>query len=101
MLQFKDGRVVLEGSNGTLEVLAGDEITRKLAMLFEGQCEGLGPKRAARKFGYSKQRYFQLLDRFRRQGAATPIASGRYAAPREVIAPAEFPPIKMLSTSTP
>lgn len=70
MLQFKDDRVVLEGSDGTLEVLAGDEITRKLAMLFEGQCQGLGPSRAARKYGYSRQRYFQLLDRFKRGGAA-------------------------------
>jgi hypothetical protein len=46
-----------------------DEITRKLAMLFEGQCEGLGPTLAARKFGYTKQRYFQLLEQFEAQGA--------------------------------
>ena len=46
-----------------------DEITRKLAMLFEGKCEGLGPTQAARKFGYTKQRYFQLLEQFEAQGA--------------------------------
>ena len=69
MLQFQDDRIVLRGPDGTLEVLADDEITRKLAMLFEGQCEGLGPTRAARKFGYSKQRYFQLLHLFQQQGA--------------------------------
>jgi transposase len=38
-------------------------------MLFEGQCEGLGPTQAARKFGYTKQRYFQLLEQFEAQGA--------------------------------
>jgi hypothetical protein len=38
-------------------------------MLFEGQCEGLGPTRAARRFGYTKQRYFQLLEDFEAHGA--------------------------------
>jgi hypothetical protein len=37
--------------------------------LFEGQCEGLGPTRAAAKFGYSKQRCFQLLHLYQQQGA--------------------------------
>jgi hypothetical protein len=46
-----------------------DEITSKLAMLFEGQCEGLGSTHAARKFGYTKQRYFQLLEQFGAYGA--------------------------------
>jgi len=39
----------LVGSAGSLEVLDGDEITRKLAMLIEGDCEGLGPAQAAKK----------------------------------------------------
>lgn len=38
-------------------------------MLYEGECEGLGPLEAARKFGYSKQRYFQLRHLFEDQGA--------------------------------
>ena len=33
-------------------------------MLIEGECEGLGPIEAARKFGFSKQRYFQLRAAF-------------------------------------
>jgi hypothetical protein len=60
----------LTGSAGSLLVLPDDEITLKLAMLFEGQCEGLGPTRAATKFGYSKARYFQLLHLFQEHGAA-------------------------------
>jgi hypothetical protein len=59
----------LTGSAGSLAVLPDDEITLKLAMLFEGDCDGLGPLAAARKFGYSKQRYFQLRHRFLEQGA--------------------------------
>jgi transposase len=46
-----------------------DQITFKLAMLFEGQCEGLGPIKAAEKFGYTRQRYYQILRQFMDQGA--------------------------------
>jgi len=57
------------GPGGSLPVRPDDEITRKLAMLIEGECEGLGPLRAAEKFGFSKQRYFQLRQAFREHGA--------------------------------
>jgi hypothetical protein len=60
----------LSGPAGTLLVSADDEITLKLAMLFEGECEGLGPTQAAAKFGYSKARYFQLLHLYLAHGAA-------------------------------
>ena len=46
-------------------------------MLFEGQCEGLGPTAAARKFGYSKQRYFQLLEEFGSRGALALLSKAR------------------------
>jgi len=69
MLSIQGTKRALHGPQGTLEVLERDEITFKLAMLFEGECEGVGPSAAARKFGYSKQRYFQLLHAFRERGA--------------------------------
>ena len=43
----------LTGPAGSLLVPPDDEITLKLAMLYEGQCEGLGPTKAATKFGYT------------------------------------------------
>jgi hypothetical protein len=46
-----------------------DEVTRKVMMLIEGECEGLGPLAAAAKYGYSKQRYFQLRELFQQHGA--------------------------------
>lgn len=58
------------GDHGSLEVPENDEISRKLAMLIEGQCEGLGPTRAAEAHGFTKQRYFQLLHKYAEQGAA-------------------------------
>ena len=36
----------LTGTDGSLPVLQSDEITRKLAMLIEGECEGSGPSKA-------------------------------------------------------
>jgi transposase len=68
MLRFDDRDAVLEGPEGTLPVPPDDEIVRKLAMLFEGECEGLGATGAARKFGFSRQRYHQLLLDFKIHG---------------------------------
>lgn len=56
------------GDVGTLDVSRNDEVTRRLAMLLEGECE-LGPKAAAEKFGLSRARYFQLREQFRQSGA--------------------------------
>lgn len=70
MAQLDLKNQALVGVSGLLPVRADDEITRKLAMLIEGECEGLGPTRAARKFGFSKQRYFQLRAVFTELGAA-------------------------------
>jgi transposase len=69
-MEFNVQQLKLVGTQGTLQVLQDDEITRKLAMLMEGECEGLGPKKAAEKFGFTAQRYFQLRAAFSEQGAA-------------------------------
>jgi hypothetical protein len=57
------------GDDGVLQVPDHDEVSRKLAMLLEGECQGLGPLQAAQKFGFSKQRYFQLRQALASQGA--------------------------------
>jgi len=69
MARFDRRSQSLVGAGGSLRVREDDEITRKLSMLIEGECEGLGPARAARKFGYSRQRYFQLRAAFTEAGA--------------------------------
>lgn len=68
-MQWDDQKHRLVGPGGSLPVDPDDEVTHKLAMLIAGECEGLGPLRAARKFGFSKQRYFQLRQAFRERGA--------------------------------
>ena len=69
MAEFDSKKSVLIGTGGVLAVREDDEIARKLAMLIEGGCEGLGPSRAAQKFGFSRQRYFQLRATFAERGA--------------------------------
>ena len=52
------------GEYGSLPVGNNDEVARKLAMLIEGECEGLGATKSAEKHELSKQRYFQLRQAF-------------------------------------
>lgn len=68
-MQFDLEACKLVGAHGELPVVDQDEITRKLAMLIEGQCEGLGPSQAADKYGYTKQRYYQLLHAYQECGS--------------------------------
>ncbi len=77
MILFQDDNAFLEGPSGLLAIPAHDEITLKFAMLFEGQCEGLGPTAAAEKFHFSKQRYFQLLHAFSQRGAIALLSQKR------------------------
>lgn len=70
MISFNHKSHQLAGPAGSLAFPKDDEITLKLAMLIEGQCQDLGPTKAAAKYGYSKARYFQLLESFKKHGAA-------------------------------
>jgi transposase len=67
--EFDPRSHALVGESGRLAVPEKDEITRRLLMLIEGECEGLGPSKAAKKYGLSRQRYFQIRAAFREQGA--------------------------------
>jgi transposase len=69
MLNIHDNKLVLVGKKGSIELNVDDEITRKLSMLIEGECEGLGPTKAAKKFGFTRQRYYQLLRQYKNKGA--------------------------------
>ncbi|MBW2167663.1 MAG: helix-turn-helix domain-containing protein [Deltaproteobacteria bacterium] len=84
------GTLSLSGPKGSIPVREDDEITLKLAMLFEGQCEGLGPIKAAEKFGFTRQRYYQILRQFLDIGAEglkslKPGPKGNYRRTDEVV----------------
>ncbi len=67
----------LIGSHGTLVVADNDQVAHKFVMLIEGECEGLGPTKAARKYGISKARYFQLRKSYKEQGALALLSKKR------------------------
>jgi hypothetical protein len=90
LLQFDSQQSLLTGPSGSLLVPKDDEVTRKLLMLIEAECLGLGPLQAAAKFGFSKQRYFQVRQSFADGGAGAlasrkPGPKGRSRRTREVI----------------
>jgi hypothetical protein len=62
-------RLRFTGPGGCLPVHQDDEVCRRLAMLLEGQCEEFGPSKAAQKYGFTRQRYYQILADFYEQGA--------------------------------
>lgn len=77
MLMAHKDSLLLQGPGGSLPAPKSDELLLKLAMLFEGECEGAGPSAAAKKFGYSRQRYFQLRESFRAEGTRALISQKR------------------------
>ncbi len=68
MTEIEDDKLILTGPKGRIHLQTDDELLRKLSMLFEGECEGLGVSKASTKFGYSRQRYYQLLEKLRKEG---------------------------------
>ena len=56
------------GPGGSLQIPKDDEVCRRLAMLIEGQCDGIGPAKAAQEYDFSRQRYYQILAAFFAQG---------------------------------
>ena len=77
MVLFDFASMSVIGAGGSLLVPDDDEITRKLLMLIEGECQGLGPSAAAAKFQFSRQRYFQLRTAFIDKGALALLSSKR------------------------
>ncbi len=69
MIIRQNGRLFLQGAKGSIPLKEDDKIILKIAMLFEGECEGKGKAKTAEKFGYTRQRYYQLLKQFLENGA--------------------------------
>lgn len=65
------------GPGGRLDIHQDDDLCLKIAMLIEGECGTTGPYGAARQFGYSPQRYFQLRALFHEEGSAGLISHPR------------------------
>lgn len=77
MLIYDVAKQAFVGPGGSLDILSNDEVSRKLAMLIEGECGDLTPSQAAAHFGFSRQRYFQLRSAFHEHGALGLISQKR------------------------
>lgn len=60
-----------------------DKLSIKIAMLIEGQCT-IGVKPAIEKYGYTEQRYYQLLAKYHKGGALALIDQKRGSDTRPV-----------------
>ncbi len=69
-ISFSNDDLHFTGPGGSLTVHPDDEISRRLAMLLAGECDGLGAVEAARRFQFSRQRYYQLRSLFQKHGAS-------------------------------
>ena len=68
MISLQNNKIILTGEKGKITLNVEDEVLLKFAMLYEGECEGLGATQAAEKFAYTRQRYYQLLNAFKNNG---------------------------------
>lgn len=68
-MESKHDDYVCEGPGGRILIKGGDKVARKLAMLFEGTCWGIPHGEAARRYGYSRQRYYQVRASFEAEGS--------------------------------
>ena len=69
-MQFSHHLHQIVGEHGQLPIAPDDEIAMKFVMLMEGQCGKPSPSKVARKYGYTRQRYSQLLQAYKQLGTA-------------------------------
>jgi len=67
-LRFDPVADQLTGPAGSLSIGPNDTLARRLLMLVEGQCLEKNIVAVAQKYGYCRQRYYQLLDAFEQGG---------------------------------
>jgi transposase len=60
--------ILLKGPAGFMEINTNDRIGLKLAMLFENQCLGIQAAEAAKKYGFSRPRFYQIKNDFEKGG---------------------------------
>ena len=67
-LQFDPATHQLTGPGGSLPIPPTDQQAHRFLMLMEGQCLQANISDVAQKYGYCRQRYYQLLKDFAHGG---------------------------------
>ena len=68
MIKYDEQGYYIQGDRGKLPIKNYDKVLLKFGMISEGECESIGPTKAAEKFGYTRQRYYQLLKAYKQHG---------------------------------
>lgn len=61
--------LTITAPHGTLTIQADDQVALKLAMLFEGLHRSGPLEQVTAKYGYTREYFYELLERFNRQGS--------------------------------
>lgn len=62
-------KIIIKGIKGKdFKIDPKDKLTIKIAMLFEGHCT-IGVRETLIKYGYTEQRYYQLLNEYVKEGS--------------------------------
>src|SRR5882672_4568545 len=69
-LRFNPASKRLTGPAGSLAIAPGDALARRFLMILEGQCLQQNIVTIVEKYGYCRQRYYQLLEAFQDGGVA-------------------------------
>jgi transposase len=69
MEQANESKFYIEGPSGKFYIDNNDKLARKLGMIFEINCLGKSSKKVAERYGYTKQRYYQILEKFKEEGS--------------------------------
>jgi transposase len=69
MEQVEESKFYIEGPSGKLSIDNNDKLAKKIGMIFEIHCLGKSSKKVAKRYGYTKQRYYQILEKFKEEGS--------------------------------
>lgn len=70
LLQFNPASHQLTGPAGSLPIAPDDALARRFLMILEGQCLQENIVTVVEKYGFCRQRYYQLLEAFKHGGVA-------------------------------
>lgn len=69
--------IIFEGPKGTLPINEKDKLARKFAMLIENKCFGVKVEEAAKKYGFSRPRFYQIKRDFQKGGSVALLEKKR------------------------
>ena len=66
--QNNETKFSFTGPTGSLAIVKDDVALVKLSMLIDVICKGQSPSKTAKKYGYTRQRFYQILEDYKESG---------------------------------